>query len=465
MSEGDARAWVWISDEESRAAGRVSVLAVVETLICVAVYWVLLLRWGVTWHHWVILLAAPLVLMRSDASVARGVRWFDAYFRNQEKYPLQTEEGKLAALVAFVSAVGVFFLSEHILLRNGIDGFWPFDRVIISSLLALTVATSVSVAIVQMGAIIAVLGMVVAATLQAVRHDGLFPFLIWLLGVTAYAIACGIPLGIWLRAVATRVLATALHIPAGLAALPNNWRAIAWKADVAQRPDLVPGHAATAYGQPISRSFRVLYGDLSTWEWVILGIPFAIVFYAPTLLWRWAIKSTAWFYLPLLWVGRGWQNLRGRVLTEWAMAYATTVINWVGVGIALACLAGSTLALLMPEEFLRLSAHLEAAGAPMSPLGYLMVLDLSALATQPWQWFYLPSWLLTVAMFFVLDSHAKHVKVGADAGALHGTFRFWMWVGNIRVVLTNVGLAVALVYFLRAVNAWEQVRGLWERVT
>lgn len=74
--------WVWWSDEASRAAGKMSVLAVAETLICVAVYWILLVRYGITWHHWLILIAAPLVLLRSDASVADGVRWFEAYYNS-----------------------------------------------------------------------------------------------------------------------------------------------------------------------------------------------------------------------------------------------------------------------------------------------------------------------------------------------------------------------------------------------
>ena len=82
MDEMVQRQWVWWSDEASRAAGKMSVLAVAETLICVAVYWILLVRYGITWHHWLILIAAPLVLLRSDASMADGVRWFEACYNS-----------------------------------------------------------------------------------------------------------------------------------------------------------------------------------------------------------------------------------------------------------------------------------------------------------------------------------------------------------------------------------------------
>ena len=51
MDEMVSGQWVWRSDAASRAAGKMSVLAVAETLICVAVYWILLVRYGITWHH------------------------------------------------------------------------------------------------------------------------------------------------------------------------------------------------------------------------------------------------------------------------------------------------------------------------------------------------------------------------------------------------------------------------------
>ncbi len=188
---------------------------------------------------------------------------------------------------------------------------------------------------------------------------------------------------------------------------------------------------------------------------------FLLLLYIPTIPWRWTIKSTAWFYLPLLWVGRGWQNIRGRPLTEWATAYASTLLNRTGFAVAGLCLLVSAFANFLPVEYLRLSVMLETAGAPMSPLGYLMVLDWGALKTQPWQWFYLPSWVLTLVLFFLLDHHAKHIDRGADAKALQPTFRCLMWVGNARTVLTNIGLGIALVYFMRAVGAPQQVADLW----
>ena len=186
------------------------------------------------------------------------------------------------------------------------------------------------------------------------------------------------------------------------------------------------------------------------------------LFFGPTILWRRAIKSTAWFYIPLLWVGRGWQNLDAEGLLIWAKSYAAKWLNRIGIIVAATCLAGSIASIFMPLEFLKLSVTLENANAPFSPIGYLMVLDWAALKTQPWQWFYLPSWIITITMFLMIDAQAKDITVGGAQETSRLTkLTFWMWVGNARTVLTNIGLAIALWYFLDAVGAWDQVKTAW----
>jgi len=93
LSNPDSRPFVMYSTEESRAKGVVSLLDVAETLICVALYWLLWLKWGVTWHHWMIVIATPLVLMRSEASIEKGVAWFDDYLDGNFGIPLKSKMG------------------------------------------------------------------------------------------------------------------------------------------------------------------------------------------------------------------------------------------------------------------------------------------------------------------------------------------------------------------------------------
>ena len=107
MAEGATNQWVWWSDAQSRAAGAISILAVTETLFFVVVYWLLVLWAGITWHHWVILIATPLVLMRSEASMVLGVKWFSEFWAPSRHGVAPASNQKLIVLALFGLVVGV----------------------------------------------------------------------------------------------------------------------------------------------------------------------------------------------------------------------------------------------------------------------------------------------------------------------------------------------------------------------
>ena len=93
----------------------------------------------------------------------------------------------------------------------------------------------------------------------------------------------------------------------------------------------------------------------------------------------------------------------------------------------------------------------------MPVIGWAFVLDWQSLAVQPWQWFYLPSWVLTLMLFFLIDDHGVDIEKGAEGECRLPALRRWMWVSNARTLLTNLGLLIALFYFMAAVNALGQV--------
>ena len=119
------------------------------------------------------------------------------------------------------------------------------------------------------------------------------------------------------------------------------------------------------------------------------------------------------------------------------------------------------------QEWFALQQKLDQPGAPATFLGFLYSLDWWKLLKQPWLWFYIPAYILTVLLFFGLDNIAKDLEHGAAPETrLRGVKRY-MWAANARAVLTNIGLAIALWYFLDAVDAWGQftavVEGLFGR--
>jgi hypothetical protein len=184
----------------------------------------------------------------------------------------------------------------------------------------------------------------------------------------------------------------------------------------------------------------------------------SIVFFTPAMLWRWSIKSTAWFYIPLLWVRRGWLSLEGEDLRIWAQSYSRKALNWLWLlfgGMSFAALGASLFSL---EKYLAMKQATDDANAPMTFIGVLSSLNWADLLTQPWMWFYIPSYALTIYLFFALDSIAAEIRAGAAPDSRLPQIARLKWAANARAVFTNIGLALALWYFLGAVDAWGQVQ-------
>ena len=73
-----------MSSEESRAADKVSILAIAEVIFSVAVYWWIAVTFDTYLHLIISIALAPLVLIRSPQSVALGVEMFSRYLDEEQ---------------------------------------------------------------------------------------------------------------------------------------------------------------------------------------------------------------------------------------------------------------------------------------------------------------------------------------------------------------------------------------------
>jgi len=274
----------------------------------------------------------------------------------------------------------------------------------------------------------------------------------------------GVVIGVLVRIIAIRTIATARFLFLGLDQLPRNWRFATAISDLSEPLQLVPGVESTMFRMRFfalnQQGAPLWHGQLSH---IIIQVMGLIVF-VPTLLWRLAIKSTAWFYLPLLWFRRGWQKLDGEELTIWAKSYSSKFQNWIWLitgGMSFAFLAAT---LFSVPKWIVLQQRLGEFGAPTTVLGFLYALDWSDLLDKPWLWCYIISYCLTFAIFCQLDSIAKDIRSGAKPQTRALRMKLWMWMSNIRSFLTNAGIFIALWYFLDAVEAWSQIREIFARL-
>jgi hypothetical protein len=95
--------FVWWSTDKSVADSVPSVLAALETVVAVGAYWAIAIYFETTTHLWVSIYVAPLLLLRSDQSIAVGARWFSYNLRRAEELDDELGDGlKIRTLAGLV---------------------------------------------------------------------------------------------------------------------------------------------------------------------------------------------------------------------------------------------------------------------------------------------------------------------------------------------------------------------------
>lgn len=453
--------FVWWSDKASRKAGTPSVLACIETIACILVYFLLALKFGVTWHHWIVLIATPLVLLRSSSSIEFGRSLFDIYLKGSNDLRVLSIESLVQTALAFF---GAYFFAKYLTSSWLTDyvGWSSFWRGAVVGWLALNVGLGLASGVSQT-LLLAVAGAMAGAMAGAVfgawHSQGWYGINGSIVGISLFWISASIvvPFGMFLRAAITRAISMMRNPVQGLKALPHNWRVTILSEDFLTPLELVPGHDGTTFDLKKERFLFDTAGNRYRLDEILSEAIFAFLLFGPILIWRWAVKSTAWFYFPYLVLGWGWSNAHGSELLVWGRAYGRALWNWVAMLLSVVLLFVALAPLIGWNQLAALANEIKENGGPVSPIVGLLVLDWRSLGQQPWYWFYLPSWCLTIWLFFAINRISAELAVGGDEHSRISTLSRFLWVSNLRFVLTNVGLATALFYFLRAIDAWGRL--------
>ncbi|MEM6760093.1 MAG: hypothetical protein AAF601_11510 [Pseudomonadota bacterium] len=413
------RSWVWVASTASAQAGKQSVLAWVETVAIIAIYWAIARIWDTHVHLLAGLLVMPLMLFRSDESVALGVRWAKAA-------DLANGSFDMAGLAA-----SAFTLL--ILLAGPITPF-PFWINALSANFILTIMVAYSV---------------LAPKVEIPEFQN--TKLNFAVGVIAFL---GLPL--FLAAYSTfyilapliiRVLSCVVHLRQGLTRVPQNWRRLIFATDICVTPQPLPdpdNEVKSWSLHDVIKDTREYFSGMrhgGAGE-ALLVSAFLVVASAPayltTILFRWTLKSTAWFYLPLLFLDMPYNGenrltwMRSFPRTAWT--FVRLVLALVGIGVALAALVVD---LPVAMQALQLGRALEL---PVLPLSLLLVLDWSAL--RPWHYVSLPTALLTVMLFFRLDHLHRREQAGANIAEDGWALRSMVWADRVRSVLASVWMVL-----------------------
>ncbi len=349
---------VWWSSRESVEAGKVSLLAVAEVIFSVAAYWWIAWYFETYAHLLISILVAPLVLLRSDESVALGVEMFKRYLAIGN-IPLRSAKGVSLVILFAVVAGGAGWLAADWFLV-GHEG-WPlFWRSMLIGLFALNVGLASAVAGVGRSA---------ADVARAGTGVGL-------------ALVPGIGVGVLTRAVATRFLASIRYIHRGVAAFPQNWQHTLFQTDLARAPEMIPGIGEAVPFMNLGRAIEQLRAMAETANKIYSAIVIA-TFFVPSLLYRYSIKSTCWLYLPLIYLAHLPRELRdgeGRLI--WVRALPAKFYEWIRFALAGFTLGIAFFALINAAALRDLLTAAGAGETPVTIFSLLVVLDFGDI--RPW---------------------------------------------------------------------------------
>ena len=122
----------------------ISMLAVAETFLSVALLWWLAITFDTYLHLWLAIGAAPLVLLRSPASIEHGANLFMRYWETENSNGDPLPFAPMVFLAAFASGLLAWVLADHWLLADtGPASFW---RAVILGLAASNIGMAIAVA-------------------------------------------------------------------------------------------------------------------------------------------------------------------------------------------------------------------------------------------------------------------------------------------------------------------------------
>jgi hypothetical protein len=389
MSE--ERSWVWFSTRETIEKEVPSVTAILETIIAVPLYWWIAFKFGSFWPLIVDAAVAPMVLLRSDQSVALGVKWFLSFERH-------VIEGK-SLLLLFA---------------------WLF----IASIVLTTTFISIYVYWSSVGTLLWFMAFIEVMVLLV-----FFGFLVMLplyFGV-AYII---VPL---ILSIPIRVAATVFHLKDGIRVLPVNFRRLVLCTSPVQIPEIVPGIETTKSTFKFSEQFG---SRLSQNDAAILYLPLFLWFiYAPSWLYRLTIKSTVWLWWPLVFLGGDLKRVQDPDRFKWEVMGSL----WAKTSIALACF--TLLAFIAANSYRLVDAAWFDRNPLLTPIGYLLLVDWNSV--WMWQGCALLVSVLSIGIVYLVDDVSwkyRRAKRRNDAKLLEKATN---WYGGIEL-LTRVRVLVLL---------------------
>lgn len=258
--------YVLHSSQESRDKGVTSLLAILETLIFVALTWWVAYYYNTYTHIYTAIAIAPFLLLKTPESSDKAIEWFLYQHDIDEKEYYYKD--KFFWLILLLSTI-LFFVISYFYATKILINYEGVELSFLSILLGLILigvglgaAVGVAAGVGVVGAVgivgIVVGAAVVAALRAAVRHKInnkiLKNIILLLLSLILLLIGAGLGLGLFLRSLFIKFFATffyaLIHPKKTFFAISTNWNEQIAVNDIFYTPELLPNiHKRNDYYQ------------------------------------------------------------------------------------------------------------------------------------------------------------------------------------------------------------------------
>jgi hypothetical protein len=468
--------FVWWSTEATVRDRIPSALAALEVLIAVGTYWAIAIYFETYTHLWVSICVAPLLLLRSDQSIALGADWFAKSWKRpldpEIKVVLQSYDfyvGLFASLI--VSALVSYFLYKNWLSgRSGWALFWrssvagylafefgwtiaviarPMSSWFLGTVQVLAILATSCTSLLVMGAgggaattsastlLLAVVAprIIVRTTFITKERAREIGALVVKVSV-AFLVYPAEILALWLKSLTFRFAATVCHLNTGFWAIPKNFVHTLFLVDIFHSAELMPGYRdddAVFTSNGLIRDFM----HSESWEDRVFDLFLIPTFLIPTYAYRLSIKSTCWLYLPLVYIASE-QNF-GTTPAHVLDRLWRTPWEWWRRVLAVCSLVGFIITSLAYKLSL-LSEPFKSKF--VSQLEFLFLIEFHSL--KPWQLLNLLSAIITIYLFFAAGDVRVDERHALDANSKSAITWKVEWL-KLLMRLRNVGSSVLII--------------------
>jgi hypothetical protein len=421
------RTWCFWSTTETIQNEVPCVTAILETLIAVPLYWWIALRIGVIQPLLVSVLIAPLVLLRSEESVALGVRWCLRLEKNSEKdvqYKNASSTHRrcfwaITALSAAAAIAVTWLIIQHLLSED-----WQIEPkigviVVAFALISVIIFSANSIASVFLFQKIPTTMSMFQNLLERLTEGSLSSVLFGLMWLPGRVLA------VLVITIGIRIAATLAYLRAGVEALPTNFRRVILCTSPAQIPEIVPGIDKTDSSFKFSKylGFSTGFDNFGDSIYSIIVVVLGFMLYFPAWFYRLTIKSTAWFWWPLAFLGGDLRKARNPALIEWDVMGSL----WAKTSIFLASASLLTFAVIN----LALDGAVFQRNPLLTPLGYLLLVDWTL---RPWQVCALVGSVLSIVLVFLVNDVSGKYRIAQEAhdtGLIRTAERNFGWIERL----------------------------------